>query len=143
MALKMNEPVGDAMYGPLLIRVSLGAYFILAGFLKFENLPAFIQQVQQYNILPMNMARLYGTLLPYLEIGCGFLLIIGFWTTMASIICSLLLLSFVIALKLFPNANDLLFNKDVILLCASLSLMYTGAGAASIDRFRRVDAGKR
>ena len=132
----MNQPIGNSLYGPLLIRLSLGAYFILAGLSKLDNLEGFVVEVKKLAILPEPFATLYGTLLPYIEIGGGSFLILGIWTTLAAIIISLLLASFVFAFGIFPNNTDL-FNKDLILLAASLSLMYSGAGAFSIDQFRK------
>lgn len=124
------------MFGPLFIRLTLGTYFVAAGYLKIQNLPGFIAEVQKFNILPGNLSSLYGTLLPYVEMGAGTLMILGFWTTMASSLCGLMLVSFIIAMKLFP-ADNILFNKDVILLGACISLMYSGGGAFSIDGFRK------
>ena len=134
--MKINHPIGNPNIGAFLIRVSLGAYFILAGMAKLEDLPAFIAEVNKMNVLSSNSARLFGTLLPYLEIFSGTLLCFGFWTTLAALITSLLLVSFIFALKVFPSSGYL-FNKDIILLCASISLMFTGAGSLSIDKFRR------
>ena len=134
--MKINEPIGNANIGPLLVRVPLGTYFVMAGLVKLDNLPAFIDQVRQFNVISPNMARLYATLLPYMEIVSGVLLCFGFWTTLAAMISSLLLLSFIVALKVFPNDNYV-FNKDLLLFGASLSLMFTGAGSLSVDKFRR------
>lgn len=134
--MKINEPIGNSNIGPFLIRIPLGAYLLMAGLVKLDNLPAFIDQVRQFNVVSPNVARLYATLLPYLEIVSGVLLCMGFWTTLASALSSLLLISFIFGLKLFPNDNYI-FNKDVILLGASLSLLFTGAGSLSVDKFRR------
>jgi uncharacterized membrane protein YphA (DoxX/SURF4 family) len=76
-------------------------------------------------------------LLPYFELAAGVLLIVGIWTTLAAMLTSLMLLSFVIAFGAFPKGGELLFNKDILLLAASVSLLYSGAGALSIDRFRK------
>lgn len=134
--MKMNEPLGNAIYGPMLIRLALGAYFVLAGLKKLHNQAQFIAEVQKFGILPAQLSTLYAVLLPYLEIGAGALLLIGIWTTLAALVTSALLASFIYALGLFPNSSDL-FNKDVILLAASMSLLYSGAGGWSIDRFRK------
>lgn len=135
--MKMNEPIGNAMYGPLFIRVSLGGYFILAGLTKLENPTAFVQEIQKFGILKEPLATLYGILLPYVEIFSGGLLVLGLWTTLAAILTSLMLLSFVIALRVFPDPTSHLFNKDIMLMGASLSLLWSGAGFYSIDYFRK------
>jgi uncharacterized membrane protein YphA (DoxX/SURF4 family) len=134
--MRMHEPIGNAIYGPLIIRVCLGSYFMIAGWLKLDNVEGFINEVKGFKILPDELATVYGILLPYLEIGAGGLLIIGIWTTMVAFIVSLMLLSFVLAIGVFPSKTDL-FNKDIILMASTLSLLYSGAGAFSIDRFRK------
>lgn len=135
--MKMNEPVGDAMYGPFFVRAALGAYFLLTGMKKLDNLQLFIEGVRGFHAFPDHIATLYGILVPYLEIGAGALLILGIWTTLASIISSLLICSYIFFVGLFPTDAGGLFNKDVVILGASLCLLFTGAGAFSIDRFRK------
>ena len=134
--MKINEPIGNANIGPFFLRVALGSYFVLAGLIKLENLPGFIEEVKKFSLLGSEASRLYATLLPYLEIISGSLMVLGFWTTLAALLCSVMLGSFIFAIKIFPNGN-ILFNKDLILLAASFCLMFTGAGSLSIDKFRR------
>jgi uncharacterized membrane protein YphA (DoxX/SURF4 family) len=134
--MNMNEPVGDPMFAPLLIRAPLGAFFALAGWSKLDQLAGFVKEVKQFGILPDNIASLYGTLLPYLEIGVGILLFLGLWTTLAAILGSLLLLSFIFAVG-FATGHEALFNKDVILLTAMLSLVFTGCGRYGVDNVKR------
>ena len=137
MGIKLNEPIGNSLYGPLIVRCALGAFFILAGHMKLQNPQAFVQEVQSLNLMPHQLATVYGILIPYFEIGTGALLIAGFWTTLGAIFSSLLLVSFVwVSGGLFPHSKNL-FNKEILILAASLSLLYSGAGAFSIDRFRK------
>jgi uncharacterized membrane protein YphA (DoxX/SURF4 family) len=105
--------------------------------LKLDQPPgAFVEEIRKFGILKEPLVTLYGTLLPYLEICSGALLILGFFTTLAALTSSLLLLSFVIAFKFFPEHPHLL-NKDVLLLGASLSLLFSGGGFYSVDNFRK------
>ena len=136
MAIKMNQPLGNPLFAPFFVRISIGGYFLLAGLMKIQNIPAFIQEVRAFNLLPNHLATLYSIILPYAEILVGTLLIVGIWTTFAAILSSLMLLSYVTAIGLFPSSTDL-YNKDLILLAGSLSLAFSGAGALSIDRFRK------
>jgi thiosulfate dehydrogenase [quinone] large subunit len=131
-----SEPIGNPLFAPFLVRVGLGSYFILAGLAKLDQIRTFVDSVLSFNILPRSLALVYGHLLPYLEVTVGTLLVLGFWTTAAALSSSFLLLSFIFAIGLFPNSKSL-FNKDLILLGASMSLLYSGAGAISIDRFRK------
>lgn len=137
--MKVSEPLGNPLYAPFLIRLGLGAYFILAGLLKLDDHNAFLAHVRAFNMLPDQAALLYGLLLPYAEVAIGGLLVVGYWTTLASVLASLMLFSFVLALGTFPNTARL-FNKDIILLGSSLSLLFSGAGAYSVDRFRKAAA---
>lgn len=134
--MKPNEPIGKIEYAPLLFRITLGGYFVIAGLTKLRNVEVFIQAVKDFGLLPFHLSTLYGTLLPYVEVAIGALLIIGMWTTLSSLIASMLLLSFTVAIGVFPNSNEL-FNKDIILLAGALSLLFSGAGALSIDGFRK------
>ena len=134
--MKVNEPIGNPLWAPLFLRLALGAYFILAGLKKLDDPAGFVREIQAYNILPAKISVLYGVLLPYIEVLAGGLLVIGFWTTLGALLCSLMLCSFVIAIGLFPNQSGL-FNKDLILLGGALTLMFSGGGAFSIDQFRK------
>lgn len=135
--MKINEPVGSAVWAPLFIRLSLGSYFVLAGLGKLEVLAAFIEQVRGFNMLPGNLAALYGTLLPYAEVFIGGMLIVGLWTTLMGLLAGGLILSFICAFGFFPGGHDL-FNKDLILLATALSLLYSGPGIYALDNVRRV-----
>ena len=115
MAIKMSEPIGPAAVGPLVCRVALGAYFVMAGLSKLHMLSAFVAQVKTFGVLPDNASSLYAVLLPYMEVCIGGCLVLGLWTTMASIMASALLVSFVFAFGFFPGASDI-FNKDVVLI---------------------------
>jgi uncharacterized membrane protein YphA (DoxX/SURF4 family) len=134
--MKINEPIGPASYGPLLLRLPLGAFFITAGWSKLYVLGGFVDQVKAFGILPENIAALYGTLLPYLEVFVGVTLLIGLWTTLSGILAALMLFSFVIAFGFFPGDFQI-FNKDLILLGCALSVLYSGAGAYSVDNVKK------
>jgi uncharacterized membrane protein YphA (DoxX/SURF4 family) len=134
MGYKMHEPIGNGAYAGLLLRLPLGAYFAMAGLMKIRAPQEFIGVVQSYKVIPEPFSTLYAILLPYIEVGSGIMLILGIWTTLAAFLCSLMLTSFLIAIGIRDHHP---FNKDIILLGASLSLLYSGPGAWSIDRFRK------
>lgn len=137
MAIKINEPIGPSIWGPFLIRLALGSYFVMAGLGKLEVLAAFIEQVKTFGILPANVAALYATLLPYIEVAVGGMMVLGLWTTMTGILSGLLILSFVCAFGFFPGEHDI-FNKDLILCAAACSLLFSGPGVYALDNIRRV-----
>ncbi len=137
--MKINAPIGNPIYAPLFIRLTLGGYFVLAGISKIPLLHAFIGQVKSLGVAPDNVATLYATLLPYLEIFVGGSLMFGLWTTLSALMAALMLLSFVIAFGIFPGEFQI-FSKDVILVGAALSLMLSGPGAYSLDNLRKTPA---
>lgn len=137
--IKFNKPVGDAMYGPLLVRLALGSYLLMAGLAKMDNIPGFINEVQTFHYMPQHLATVYGILTPYLEVIVGGMILLGMWTTLAAGMAGLIVISYIFAFGVFPYTSKII-NKDIILLSAALSLLYTGAGALSIDRFRATGA---
>lgn len=135
-SMKLADPVGNSLYAPLFIRCALGMYFILEGNIILSDHDAFIRDIHGLQMLTAHSATLVGILLPYLEITAGILLVTGLWTILGAFLISVVLATFILALGIFPKQGTP-FNKDIILLAASLSLLYSGAGAFSIDLFRK------
>ncbi len=59
------------------ISVLLGAIFVVAGVTKLRRPKHFIMLVDAYRILPWSLARLYGRVLPPIEVATGLLLFTG------------------------------------------------------------------
>lgn len=135
--MKLHEPIGNNLWAPLFVRLALGAYFLLDGYAKHDDIPNLIQQVEAMRLFPEPWTTLYAILLPFVEMTVGALLLFGSWTTLAAIVGSLLLITFVLAFGIVLRPREIL-NKDVVLLAAALSLLYSGSGALSIDRFRKL-----
>jgi len=108
----------------------------MAGLAKMNNIPGFIEEVEKFQILSGEAASLYGILLPYAEAVTGAMLMLGLWTTFASILIGFMLMSFIIAFGIFSPSGQII-NKDIVLLAAAASLLYSGGGAYSIDHFRQ------
>ena len=83
-------------YLSFVFRIGLGVVFIVSGFGKLSEGAAFVDQVEEANILPHALARAYGTALPYVEIVVGALLILGLLSRFAAGIGGLAALSFII-----------------------------------------------
>jgi len=83
-------------YLSFFFRIGLGVIFIISGAGKLPELAAFVDQVEEANILPHALARFYGTALPYVEIVIGALLILGLLSRFAAGIGGLAALSFII-----------------------------------------------
>jgi uncharacterized membrane protein YphA (DoxX/SURF4 family) len=83
-------------YLSFVFRIALGIIFIISGAGKLPEGAAFVDQVEEANILPHALARAYGTALPYVEIVVGALLILGLLSRFAAGIGGLAALSFII-----------------------------------------------
>jgi uncharacterized membrane protein YphA (DoxX/SURF4 family) len=83
-------------YLSFVFRIGLGVVFIVSGAGKLSEVAAFVDQVEEANILPHALARVYGTALPYVEIVIGALLILGLLSRFAAGIGGLAALSFIV-----------------------------------------------
>ena len=83
-------------YLSFVFRIGLGVIFIISGAGKLPELAAFVDQVEEANLLPHALARAYGTALPYVEIAIGALLLLGLLSRFAAGIGGLAALSFII-----------------------------------------------
>ncbi|MDD5703149.1 MAG: DoxX family membrane protein, partial [Dehalococcoidales bacterium] len=81
----------------LFLRLTLGGIFIAASLGKISNPDNFVSLVTSYNILPENLAQLFGVFLPWIELIIGSLLILGVFSRLASGISMALTASFIVA----------------------------------------------
>src|SRR4051812_44983359 len=89
--MKLSEPIGNNMWSGFFVRVALGCYFVGTGLTTLDRLQAFEQEIRGMNVLPPHLATLYAISLPYLQVGCGSLLVLGIWTTAAAVVSAALL----------------------------------------------------
>lgn len=99
--------------------------------------PDFVLQMQGMKAMPEGVSTVYAILLPYLELLAGAFLIIGFWTTFTAILSAIIFAVSVYLWGIYPTESKVIFNKDIVLLACAISLLYSGAGAFSMDRFRK------
>lgn len=121
---------GDASFGLLLIRLTLGGVFLFAGASKILHIEQFIKSVQSMGVLPENVAFVFGFMLPFVEILFGALYIIGFFTPITSFVLSMLLVSFLVTLK---NDAEIPFTYNWVFLACTICTMFSGAGLISFD----------
>ncbi len=81
-----------------ILRVALAAVFVYAGALKVNDPVAFAGNIAAYKLLPYFAAYLAAAILPWLEICCGVLLIIGWRLRAAAGMVALLNIAFIVAL---------------------------------------------
>lgn len=74
-----------------LLRVALGAVFIVASLDKLQNPEAFATNIANYHILPYTVLNGIAIWLPWLEVITGIFLVLGIWTrACAMMVCGLL-----------------------------------------------------
>ncbi len=129
--MKLSEPIGNPAWGAFFVRVAVGIFFVLKGLHDVDHAPLVIQTVGILKNLSHNGITLIGILIPYLEIIGGALLVLGFWTVIGAYMASAIALFFVYTVG-FRDAG--IVNRDLVVFAASLSLLYTGAGAMSLDK---------
>jgi len=95
------------------LRVALGALFIISSYAKLQHPDLFVDAVQNYHMLPVALADLFGTVLPWAELFVGWCLVLGIFPTFASAICILMTLTFVVG-----NVSS--FFRDVGEACGCL-----------------------
>ena len=88
------------------LRVALGALFIISSIAKLQHPDLFVDAVQNYHMLPVGLGDLFGTVLPWAELFVGWCLVLGIFPTFAAAICILMTLTFVVG-----NVSS--FFKDV------------------------------
>ena len=92
---KMN---GLRQYFPAAVRVCLGAIFIYAALPKIVDPVTFAGSVASYQILPYFWSYLAAAVLPFLELICGLLLVLGYRVKAGALIIAALNLAFMAAL---------------------------------------------
>lgn len=94
--IKLSSLYNKYIY--IIFRLALGIIFIWASIDKILNPAEFAKIVYNYRILPDYAINIFGIMLPWLEFFCGIFLLIGFNTKSSSLILSILLLVFIIAI---------------------------------------------
>ena len=94
---KPAEPLVLHRYLALASRIALGGVFIFAGAVKLGYIETLIWEINQYNMLPHQLATAYGYVLPPLEIALGIFLVVGLLLRVSSAVSVLVVLSFAVA----------------------------------------------
>lgn len=94
-------------YFVFLIRLAIGIVFIYASISKIAHPDAFALIIYNYHILPGWIINLFALFLPWAEMVCGILLIVGYWHKSAAAILGGMTVVFIAALSmaLFRGVN--------------------------------------
>ena len=143
----------------VLLRVLLGGVFVFAGFSKLLLPHAeVVAHMQQYQVLPGWLVSITAMGLPWIEIGTGTALLVGFYTTPAALLIAVQLLTFsalmVIVLAAgipvedcgcfgnlgLPETPLQVLIRDLIMLVLILPLIYRQGDALGLDAWSRAPA---
>jgi len=70
----------------LVVRLAMAGILFAAAIPKFQDIPQSIRAVRAYQLLPESVVPFVGTMLPFVEVVLGLLLLFGAFTRTASII---------------------------------------------------------
>lgn len=76
------------------IRLFIGALFGYAGIYKINHLAGFSEAIADYEMVPYWAVNTLAVLIPWIEIVCGILLLLGAYTHAAAIVIGGMLMSF-------------------------------------------------
>ena len=83
-----------------LFRWILGSIFIYASWDKLQHPADFAQAVYNYQILPEIGINLFAIILPWMELICGILLVIGLYRKGSILLLNMLLITFFVAMTI-------------------------------------------
>ena len=136
-----------------LVRVVLGFIFVVASIDKIADPAAFAQSINNYRIVQPSVAVYIATILPWVEIVCGFTLIIGVTARGSALLTSILLAAFTAAVILAlargldiscgcftqdPEAGTIGWNKvveNLLMLSGSVSLVFSPTTRFSLEHY--------
>lgn len=122
------------LLSPFLIRIAIGVIFIWIGYsYLFKNREIMLEQLKKRWSKGASSFMLFGGVF---EIITGIFLIVGFLTQIASIAGMLIALDALFVKILYKDLDKVAkYNKlfYVLLFIASLSLLFSGAGAFAFD----------
>jgi uncharacterized membrane protein YphA (DoxX/SURF4 family) len=148
------EKIISNKYLILAIRLVLGVVFIWAAVDKIVNPGDFAQNIYNYRMLPDGFINFMALTLPWLEIICGGLIIVGVFVRGSAFLIAFMLFIFIIAISYalmrgldiscgcfsqeggHEVAVDLLYRDIVMFVGALLVMFYPGPG---LSLSRRAD----
>ncbi len=134
----------------LLVRLALGAVFLISAVTKLTGLRQFVTDVRRYRVLPRLVSPAFAVTLPYVELGAAVFLLTGFYAGWAAVAVVVMLLSFMAAVGvvMFRGENlscscfGLLYRervgwptqvRDAFLLLLALFVLFADDGTLSLD----------
>jgi uncharacterized membrane protein YphA (DoxX/SURF4 family) len=139
---KIKQYLKEIISSPYLttiFRIIVGLVFIYASIDKISSPAYFAGTIQNYQIIPEFLMNIVAITLPWVELICGVLLLIGVWHRSAALILSLLMIVFIFAILSAivrglgiecgcfgagTSANWTRIMEDIFLLAFSLQILF-------------------
>ncbi len=83
----------------LLLRISVGVFFLYTGLSKIVFISGFADDIYNYRLFPEFIINLAAVFMPFFEINLGLFIIIGLWLKETTMLVLLSLLSFIIMIS--------------------------------------------
>lgn len=122
----------DLDFALLILRVSLGVFFVVAGLAQVANWAGgYRDSFSGFAIVSqLGAPTLVSILFPWIEIIIGTLLIAGLATSVVAAVTALLSFVFAVITGFTQGAS---LSKDILFVAVALALMLLGGGAVSLD----------
>ena len=150
----MNEKLREILSNKwviLGIRLILGVTFVVASIDKIIHPDGFAQSIYNYRMLPDSTINLMAIIMPWLELVCGVLIMVGVFLRGSAFWIGLMLLIFIIALSsALARGLDIscgcfsvegghgvdigLLVRDIIMFFGALIVMVLGTSSLSLGR---------
>jgi uncharacterized membrane protein YphA (DoxX/SURF4 family) len=91
----MSTLTGSIAFG---LSIAVGLVLITSGVAKVTNLPAFLDAVEQYELVGRRSARLLSSTLPIVELALGVAWLTGIWVPLVAAVTSVLLVTLTLAM---------------------------------------------
>lgn len=143
--VSLTNSIGKPEWAPLIVRTILGFYYIVLGVWGYQDSDIFHQAVERYTGSSGILIDLFALLSPYIFLACGALMIAGFLTSLASLISLVVIAMLLLWSGAFALVGDGLpqyiakrnLIKDLVVFGANASVLFSGPGALSFDKFFR------
>ncbi|WP_084104863.1 MauE/DoxX family redox-associated membrane protein [Demequina sp. NBRC 110056] len=80
----------------LVVRLAMAGILFAAAIPKFQDIPQSVRAVRAYRLLPEEIVPFVGTMLPFVEVALGVLLLVGAFTRAASIVWLAMMAAFTV-----------------------------------------------
>jgi thiosulfate dehydrogenase [quinone] large subunit len=123
-----------------LVRTVMGVLFLLNGLLKIsgglENFRLTLRESMADTLLPMALVSAFGTVLPFVELGLGVLLLLGLFTAEVLLATGALMVVLTFGTVLQAQDASVVANNVFYTVVVAILLWLESANAYALDRLR-------